>query len=510
MTSTHRVILNMAALYGRVVVTTVLGLFTSRLVLAALGVVDFGLYSVIVGIMGFMAFLNGAMATSSSRHLTHSLGRGDLTVVNRIFKTAFLLHAALALILIFLGESIGLWFLNHVLNIPDARRDAAFWIYQFTIFSTACYVISVPYQALLTAHEALAAVSVFGIIQASLGFLLAIGIVYMPGDHLVAFVFFSSVIAIAMTFAQMLLCRFRYPESRMFTGHRVNRSLAVELLGFSGWSLVGSLSVVARTQGVAFLLNIFFGPVVNAAYGIANQMASMMVSLTQALQQSVSPVLIKQEGAGNRQRMIDHSLLTSKYGFFIACFWGIPLFAEMPTLLTLWLKNPPAYAVSFCRIILIIFAADQISSGFGIVVAAIGRVAWYQLVIGSIQLMALPLAYAALRNGCEPGAALYCVLFIMIVASCARGMMVSRLTGFEYLRWVRSVACRGAFGVFPAMAFAAFVLLAFPPSLVRLIGLSITTGLVSAVGMYLLGMNSIERSRINGVVRAAKALALAA
>ncbi len=502
MTNAQRVIFNTAALYAKVALTTVLGLFTSRFVLAALGVVDFGLYSVIAGIMGFMAFLNSAMATSSQRHLTHELGRGDLIQLNRIFRTCFFLHASLAAVLVILGETVGLWFLSHGLNIPEARREASFWIYQFTVLATACYVIAVPYQALLTAHEALAAVSVIGVLQSLLSFLLALLIVHAPGDHLIVYVFISSIITMVMTLAQMALCRARYAEARIRTENGLDPRLTREILGFSGWSLFGSLSAVGRLQGVAFLLNIFFGPAVNAAYGIANQVGSMMTQLTQAMQQAVSPRLVKQEGAGNRKRMLELSLLSSKYGFFIALFWIIPLFVEIDTVLRLWLKNPPEHSAAFCRIILLIFLSDQLSSGFSTVVVAIGNMARYQTVIGGIHLATLPIAYAFLKMGFTQNWVLLWSLFTMMVASGARGLVVQQLADFPYAAWLNKVVVPGVAGVLPAVLYASLLAKALPPSLDRLLMLSVSTGLVTVIGALCVGMTREERIYLRDLARA--------
>lgn len=478
----------------------VLSLFASRYILSALGVVDFGLYSVIAGIMGFMAFLNGAMSTSSQRHLTHELGRGDMDQLNRIFKTSLLLHAAIAILLVILGETIGLWFLNHVLNIPAARQDAAFWIYQFTVFNTACCVIAVPYSALLTAHEALAIASLLGTIQSVLAFVLALLLTRIPGDRLISFVLFSSLITITMTSAQMVLCRLRYGESRIGGGNKPTRAVFVELLGFSGWTLVGHLSFVCRLQGMAFILNVFFGPAVNAAYGIANQIASMMAQLTQVMQQAVSPRMVKQEGAGNRKRMLELSLFTSKYGFFIACFWGIPLFVEIETVLHLWLKNPPEHTATFCRIVLLIFAADQLSSAYGTTVLALGKLARYQIIICSIHLSTLPLAYFMLKLGFNQNYCLSASLLTMIVASASRGRVVQTLADFPYSTWVKHVALRGIAGVIPGILYAAVLVNLLPPSTGRLLFLSVTTGLITAVGIVLVGMTRAERQQFRALV----------
>lgn len=503
MTSSHRIIINTAALYARVLVSTGLSVFASRYILAALGVVDFGLYSVIVGIMGFMSFLNGAMATSSQRHLTHALGRGNLTEVNRIFKTAFKLHAALAILLIVFGETLGLWFLTHILQIPDPRRDAAFWVFQFTVISTVCFVVAVPYQALLTAHEALAAVSLIGILQSFLGFFLALCIARLPGDHLVVFVLLSCLILISMTTAQILLCRLRYRESKLLTSVKLRPELSSEMLGVSGWSLVGSLSSVGRQQGLAFLLNIFFGPMVNAAFGIANQIGSMMCQLTQAMQQAISPRLMKQEGAGNRKRMLELTLATSKYGFFIACFWGIPLFAEMPSVLTLWLKAPPEHSDAFCRIILLTFACDQLSSGYGTAVLAIGKMARYQAIIGGIHLSTLPLAYILLKLGFNQNSVLLSSLITMIIVSASRGLVVRRLADLPYATWLNEVVLRGLAGVVPSMIYAASVIYLIQPSLGRLLFLAVTSGLLTVAGIVAIGMSRNERSHSYELLRTA-------
>jgi Na+-driven multidrug efflux pump len=342
----------------------------------------------------------------------------------------------------------------------------------------------------------LAAVSVIGIVQSFLNFFLALFIAHAPGDRLITYVLISSVITIAITLAQMALCRVRYGEARLSTENRLNRRLASELLEFSGWSLYGSLSVVGRLQGVAFLLNIYFGPVMNAAYGIANQVSSLMTQLTQAMQQAVSPRLVKQEGAGNRKRMLELSLLTSKYGFFLACFWAIPLFVEIQTVLALWLKNPPEHSAVFCRIILLMFVCEQLSAGYPTAVLAIGKIARYQIIVGSIHLLTLPLAYAFLKMGFNQNSVLLCSLFTMAVASAARGLIVQELADFPYANWVNQVVVRGTVGILPAVVFASVFAVVVPPSLGRLVALSITTGLVAIVGAFCLGMSSVERESI--------------
>jgi O-antigen/teichoic acid export membrane protein len=492
MTNTQRVIFNTAALYVRMGITTVLSLFASRFVLAALGVVDYGLYSVIAGIMGFMGFLNGAMATSSQRQLTCELGRGDLVQVNRVFNTCLFLHAFLAVLLVILGETVGLWFLNHVLNIPDARREAAFMVYQFTILSAASYVILVPYQALMTAHEALALASLVAIIQSVLSFLLALFICHASGDRLILYMGISCAIVVLITAAQAVLCRAFFSESRL-NKNGIDRRLVPEILSISGWSLFGAFSAVGRFQGIAFVLNVFFGPAVNAAYGIANQVNAAVSQFSQTMMGAVTPRLMKHEGAGNRGRMLELSLLSCKYVFFLASLAIIPLFAELPMVLTLWLKHPPEHALWFCRIALLVFLADQLSLGLANVVLATGRMAYYQIIIGMIHIATLPLAYLLLKLGLPAETALLCSLFTMLVAVFSRGLVVQKIVYLPYRRWLQVVVIRGAAAILPAVAVACGVLLFIPPSLVRFLVLTPLLGFATLAGIYFIGMTREER-----------------
>lgn len=487
---------NMAALYARVIVSAFLSFFASRYILAALGVHDFGLYSVIAGVMGFMAFLNGAMSTGTQRHLTHALGRGDLAEVNRFFKAAFFLHLALAGVVFVLGETVGLLFVEKVLNIPESRRDAAFWVYQFTIITTIGYIILVPYQALLTAHEALVAVSLIGVFQALAAFVLAFMLVSIPGDKLIVFVLLSSLIMLAAVFLQIFICRSRYPESKLMTENKLERRCFFELLGVSGWSLFGSLSVVCRFQGTAFLLNVFFGPLLNAAYGIANQVTAMMTAITQSMQQAIAPRLIKIDGAGNREQMLDWAMLMGKYGFFIAAFGVIPAFSEMPWLLSIWLKNPPEHAIFLCRVALVIFLVDQISSGCQVVVLSLGAVAKYNILVGMGNISTIPVMYLLFKANVPFDWVMGWRILTMIMVSLIRVHVVASLTSIALSSWLKKTLGKALFGIAPSVV--AMILLngMLPASFFKVVVVGLVMLMTWPVGIFFLGMAKIERERI--------------
>lgn len=501
MGNTQRIIFNAGALYSKIVINTVLMLLSTRYTLSALGIIDFGLYFVIAGVMVFMGFITSAMATSSQRHLSYELGRGDSSQLCRVFNTCFGLHLVLAIVIIILGETLGLWFLNNVLNIPELRQKAAFWVFQFTVFTSTSYVLAVPYLALLTAYEALGLVSIISIIQSVLNFILALCLSSYTGDRLIIYGLFTCTIAVAINIAFVVLSNIRYSEeSQLIRKHFFDATIVKELASFSGWSLFGSASVVARSQGLTFLLNIFFGPLANASFGIANQVQGAISQFTQAILQVVSPCLVKHEGLGNRDHMIDLALLISKYSFFFGCLWAIPFIAEMTTILHLWLNNPPEHAALFCRIILLIYLCNQLSNGLTIPFQAIGKIGKSQVIGGLIHLSTLPLAYIMIRLGGSDIVVLIASLITICINTFARGYLLKSITVFSYVRWLKAVVFRGTLAMLPPILVTCFLLFNIDSSPVRLLVITPISLSVSIVSMVYLGMEYDERHRLYGLL----------
>ncbi|MDD2539591.1 MAG: hypothetical protein PHH28_00930 [Desulfuromonadaceae bacterium] len=450
--------------------------------------------------MGFMGFLTSAMATSSQRHLTYELGTGNIQQLMRVFNVCFGLHALLAIIIIILGETLGLWFLNSVLNVPAMRQDAAFWVFQFTIIASACYVMAAPFQALMTAHEQLGLVALIGIFNSLLIFSLALILGMCGGDRLKIYGFLSCAIAITITLIQFFLSRRLYAEAKLHLRNLYDSNIFKELASFSSWNLFGSLAVVSRSQGLAFLLNIYFGPLANAAFGIANQVYAAISQFTQAILQVVSPRLIKHEGAGNRDHMISLAVLICKYSFFIGCMWAIPLFAETPEIITYWLKNPPENSVEFCRIMILLYVCDQLSAGLSIPVQAIGKIARFQIVCSCIHLSTIPLAIVLLKvHGGES-----VVLLASLVTACInmllRGYLLKVIAQFSYRGWFKKVVIRGFISVLPAIGTIYLLQYFMQPSFVRVVGVVSISIILNIICFSLFGLTNNERGHIFSIL----------
>ena len=497
----ERVFTNTVALYVRMVVAIVPALLASRFLLGALGVSDYGLFGVVAGVMGFMGFLNSAMANGSQRHLAFELGRGDTQQVARVFSACLGIHLGMAVLLALLGETVGLWFLTHVLNIPELRRSAAGWVYQLTIVTVLANVLLVPFQAILTAHEALVVVSILGIIQSLLGLAVAAALIHLPGDHLIVYAVLGGVVTILVVLAQVLVVLVRYPEARLGLRAMPSRRLVWDIVSFSGWNLFGALASVGRLQGIAFLLNIFFGTAVNAAYQVGSQASQ----LSQAMLQALGPSIVKSEGAGERDRVLTLGLLANKYAFLLDSLWLVPVYAEMPALLHLWLRNVPPYTTEFCRMVLLLLALEKLSAGFINVVTAIGKIALYQSVMGITFTLILPAGWLAFRMGGAPVSIFIIALFFYLGALLLRVWFVRRLTGLSFSRWVRAVLLPAGAAVLPAVIIAGVLCSAMPPTWLRVCVVTLAASSAAGLGIFFIGMDLGERGRWVALARGFRA-----
>jgi len=331
----------------------------------------------------------------------------------------------------------------------------------------------------------------------------ALWLPHAAGDRLVRYVMLVCLADTAATGLQIAFCRWKFRgESQIAPVRLFDWRLAREMLACGGWNLVGALTNVTRLHGMAMLLNAFLGPVINAAYGIANQLGTAVGQFTQSLLQAVSPRIIRHEGAGSREQMVGLALLACKYAFFLASLWIIPLVVELPAVLSLWLKHPPEHTLAFGRIVLLAFLLDQLSASLGSVALATGRQARYQSVIGVIQLAALLLAFLLLRRGFSPALVLGSTLLATAITVFVRGLALPWPAGAGYARWFRSVVGRGVAGVLPACAVAALLAGLLPPSTLRLLVLPVVVGVVALAGMYVAGMSGEEQGAVRAQVRA--------
>lgn len=413
--SGKRIAKNTAFLYVRMMIVMIVTLYTSRVILNVLGETDYGIYNVIGGVVTMMVFLNGALASSTSRFLTYELGRRDTERLRQTFSASLNLHIAVALLVIILGETVGLWFFYNKLVIPPERMEAAFWVYQFSIVTTVFGFTQVPYNASIISHENMSVYAYIGLYEAVSKLLIAYVIGRSPIDQLVFYGLLLMLNAVLIQLFYRWYTYRRYEECRW--RWVTDRPLYRRLLGYSGWDMFGNIAVVCQGQGINILLNLFFGPVVNTARAIALQMQTGLKAFVSNFLVAVRPQVIKRFAEGDCQGMYRLTFYASKAAYLLMLALMLPVCFEMDFVLHFWLgENVPEQTKVFAWIILAIALTDTFHSAYLMSYHAIGRIRTGNLIGGSMMIAALPIGYVVLRFG-FPAYSVFVVILVMNLVS---------------------------------------------------------------------------------------------
>ncbi len=346
-----RVAKNAVALTLRMIVVTIVGLYTSRVVFNQLGDINYGIYGVVGGILGFMSFLTASMSGATSRFITYEIGVGNDNKINEIFNSSFLIHSAIALIVILVGETFGVWFLNNILVIPPERLNAAWWVFQFSIISSAISITQVPYTAVIMAYEKMNIYAYFEIFNVTAKLIIVYLLSISHFDKLVTYSFLLLIVSTIMAFSYRLYCRHTFTITKLKMAH--NYDTVKSMLSFSGMDLYGNISVTLNNQGLTYAINIFFGVIYNAAVNLASTVNGMLLSLTTNIAIAFRPQIIKQYAQGNIKAMENVMCNSVKFTLISMALLAVPCFIEADFILRLWLGTVPSYSVEFLRIIII-------------------------------------------------------------------------------------------------------------------------------------------------------------
>ncbi len=414
-----RLVKNTLFLYLRTIVVLVVSLYTSRVVLKSLGVEDYGIYNVVGGLVSMFVFINGAMSAATMRFLTIELGRNDKDRLNVVFSTSVFVHIAIAVIVVLLAETAGLWFFYHKMVIPADRMTAAWIVFQVSVLTASVSIMNVPYNSLLIAHERMSLFAYITILDAVLKLAVALCISYYTYDRLILYSFL--LLAVFLT----IIAIYRYSCLRLFPESKVRMvkdwTLIVEMSRFAGWNLFSNFSFVTYTQGLNVLLNVFFGPAVNAARGVAFQVETAVSKFVGSFQSALNPQITKSYAMNDRDRLFFLIETGSRYSFYLILMLIFPLFVSIDYILSLWLEEVPAHTSNFIRLTFLVMPISVLTNSLNIATQATGRVKRFFFITGSMKLLILPLSYVALLMG-GPPETVYMVNFVF-----------SFLTSFVYI-----------------------------------------------------------------------------
>ena len=496
-----RIAKNTLFLYIRMLFIMAVHLYTSRVVLNTLGVVDYGLYNVVGGIVTMFAFLNGAMVTSTQRYITFELGKGNIERLKIVFTTCVQIHLFISLIIILLGETIGLWFLYKKMIIPDDRFTAAMWVYQLSILTMCVQVMSVPYNSDIVAHErmgAFAAISVVEVIlRLAVVFLLLIG----SFDKLILYAILIAVVQIFIRLIYTRYCNNHFVESKVI---RVfDKNLLKEMSNFMGWNIWGNLASTLFGTGVNLLLNVFFGPVVNAARAIAVQVETAIAQFSGNFLMAVNPQITKLYAQNDLKDMHKLIFRASKFTFFLMFTLSLPVIMETETILTIWLKIVPDYTVIFLRLLLCIVTIDAVARPLMTAAAATGDVRLYQSLIGGVLLSIVPIAYVVLKLGGSPESVYIVHLVICIIAFLTRLWVIKPMINLSVRQYFSSVVlpCFGVMAVSVLLSMLLRNLL--PISILSTIIVCLMSAFFTLLLAYAIGLTNNERDFIKSKAVAA-------
>ena len=486
---------NTIILYVRMIVVMFITLFTSRIILKALGVDDFGVYNVVGGVVTMMAVVNNAMAVATQRYLTFELGKGDMQQFKKVFSTCMTIYIALALLLVLLAETLGLWFVNNKLIIAPDRMFAANVVYQFAILSSICSMIQIPYNAAIISHEKMNAFAYIGIVEAVMKLTIAYTLFVSPIDKLSLYggLTFLSSFAIFMTYRTYCLRKFN--ETRY--SFMWDKTLTKQLVSYSGWNLFGALSGVAKGQGLNILINIYFGPAVNAARGIAYQLNHAITMLFSNFYTAVRPQITKYYAQKNYCEMYKLVFRSSKLSFFLIMVCSLPLIIEAPAIIQLWLGQTPDYAVIFVRIIVLISAVDAMSTPLMTAIHATGDIKLYQFTVGMIMILTLPISWAFLKMGYAADSVFYVSLALSTISLFVRLGIANKKTGIPYWGFVKDVILPSALVALVAAVPSYVVYRLLESGMTSTIIVCCTSIVMVLVASYFVGMNKKERAAIN-------------
>lgn len=487
-----RIAKNTLVLYIRMLITMGIGLLTSRVILDSLGVEDYGIYNLVGGFVAVFTIVRAGLLTATQRFITYDLGTGDKNELNNTFSTCVIIFVFLSVAIFILAELIGVWFIESHLTIPDNRMKAAHWVFQLSVLTLVITLVSYPYNALVIAHERMKAFAYISVYEAVSKLLIAYGLYVSSYDRLIIYAFLLFLVHLSMRIMYSFYCKRHFEESKVKWA--INWPKIRKIYSFTGWEMFGSIAHIGFTQGLNILLGMFFNPVVNAARGIAVQVQSMITSFVHNFQMALNPQITKSYAKNDLDYTYKLIYASSKCSFYLLLFFSLPIILEADTLLRLWLVNVPEYTIVFFRLIIITAIIDSLSNPIIKLVESTGNIKYYQLIVGGILLMIVPVSYIVLRLGGAPYSVFIVHVILSVIAFVVRLFMSSRVAGLSIYIFCKEVLLP-IFVVTPLSVILPLLFhLCIGGDIPRLLIVFLVSFISTVAVVYLWGLKSNERN----------------
>lgn len=486
-----RIAKNTLLLYFRMLLMMFVTLFTSREVLDKLGVTDYGIYNVVGGVVAMLGFLNSSMSNAVQRYLSFEIGKNNEAGVNRIFNVSLFAHAGIAVFVFIVMEIVGVWYLNKHMNIPAERMDAANWVLQCSIFTTLFTIVQVPYNAIIISKEQMGIYAYISILEVVLKLLVVYMLAIGNFDKLKLYSVLIMVVTIGIVMIYRFYCTRKYKEAKFKLIKDWN--LLKQIVGFASWNMLGELAWVFTGQGVNIILNSFFGPVVNAARGLAEQVNGAVNRFVANFQTAVNPQLIKNYASDQLGEMKTLLFRSTRFSYYLLLALSLPIILKMDFILHLWLKEVPDYTVGFCQLVLVSSLVSTLSNLLAQVARAYGKIRNYQIIVSIFLFLNFPLSYIVLKFGCSPLSSMFVNIGVNTMLLFVRLRLTNRMIQMTYGSFIRNVLLPVIIVTAVALVIPLIIYFMLDNSIISFIIVCLVSFVSVGVSTYALGMNANER-----------------
>ena len=486
-----RIAKNTLLLYFRMLLMMFVTLFTSRVVLDKLGVTDYGIYNVVGGVVAMLGFLNSSMSNAVQRYLSFEIGKNNEAGVNRIFNVSLFAHAGIAVFVFVVMEIVGVWYLNTHMNIPAERMDAANWVLQCSIFTTLFTIVQVPYNAIIISKEQMGIYAYISILEVVLKLLVVYMLAIGNFDKLKLYSVLIMVVTIGIMMIYRFYCTRKYKEAKFKFIKDWN--LLKQIVGFASWNMLGELAWVFTGQGVNIILNSFFGPVVNAARGLAEQVNGAVNRFVANFQTAVNPQLIKNYASDQLGEMKTLLFRSTRFSYYLLLALSLPIILKMDFILHLWLKEVPDYTTGFCQLVLVSSLVSTLSNLLAQVARAYGKIRNYQIIVSIFLFLNFPLSYIVLKFGGSPLSTMFVNIGINAMLLFVRLRLTNRMIQMTYGSFIRNVLFPVIIVTAVALVIPLTIYFMLDNSIISFIIVCLVSFVSVGVSTYALGMNSNER-----------------
>jgi O-antigen/teichoic acid export membrane protein len=479
-----------------------ISLYTSRVVLNALGVEDFGIYNVVGGVVAMFSIMSGALSTATTRFITFELGKKNFDKLKKVFSTSINIQVLISVCIVIVAETAGLWFLNAKMNIPDERMTAANWVFQFSVLTFVVTLISIPYNAAIIAHEQMKIFAYIGILEVILKLAIVYLLLLSSFDKLIVYAFLLLLVSIAIRMIYGIYCKRHFPECKYY--FVLDKPLLKEMTRFAGWNFIGSSAYVLKEQGVNIVLNLFCGVAINAARGIAAQVNHAITGFVNNFIMALNPQITKSYAENNRNDMLMLVQQGARFSFYLLLLLALPVIIDTEYVLTVWLRLVPEHAVNFVRLILIYAMGSSLSNTLVTAMLATGRIKKYQIIVGGLNMMNLPVSYLCLRLGAAPESTMLVAIVISQICLAARLWLLRNMIGLSSKYYLKHIYAKVLIVFLLSCVAPVLVYFNMPQGFLRLVLITLVSLLSCSAIILFVGCSANERKWVYAKVETAK------